>query len=63
MTMPLLFASTAKASRRSSLDPAKKFALLVLSGIVFAKVIDIEIETVPIGRNSYEVLFDTAEIS
>ena len=63
MTILLSFVSTAKASRRSSLEPTKKFALLVLAGIKFGKFIDIEVKSVTIGREGYEVLLEDVEIS
>lgn len=61
MTMPLNVVSPAKS--QTHLDPTKKYALLVLSGVNPGQVIPVETDTVTIGRSGCSVLLDDAEIS
>ena len=63
MTIPLSIVNTPLDPARTALDPHKKYALLVLSGPEAGKVLDIDKETVSIGRSDCDLLLDDPEIS
>jgi hypothetical protein len=64
MTVPLSIAQVKReASDATDLDPDKKYALLVLSGVETGRVVDIEKPLVTIGRAGCDVILDDPELS
>jgi hypothetical protein len=64
LTIPLSIAQVkGPLSEAAGLDPAKKYALLVLSGSETGRVIEIEKPLVTIGRSGCDVILDDPELS
>jgi hypothetical protein len=63
MTIPLSIAQVEKRAAEASLDPDKKYALLVLSGVEIGRVVEIEKPLVTIGRSGCDVILDDPELS
>jgi S-DNA-T family DNA segregation ATPase FtsK/SpoIIIE len=65
MTMPISIADTPlmPTGSRPSLDPNKKYALLIVTGKEAGKVLDVEKTVVTIGRSGCDLLVDDPELS
>jgi S-DNA-T family DNA segregation ATPase FtsK/SpoIIIE len=63
MTIPLSIAQVPSPLAHEGLDPAKKYALLVLSGTETGRVVAIDKKLVTIGRSGCDVVLDDPELS
>jgi pSer/pThr/pTyr-binding forkhead associated (FHA) protein len=63
MTIPLSIAQVKGPADAAALDPDKKYALLILSGVETGRVVEIDKPLVTIGRAGCDVILDDPELS